>query len=46
VEIHQRIAVMLCLGLVLVAADLSVAQSSPSSGQGMSHAEPVVPGLP
>ena len=44
-EIHQRIAVMLCLGLVLVAADLSVAQSSPSSGQGMSHAEPVVPGL-
>ena len=38
-ELHRRMAVMVCLGLGLVATALSVAQSSPGSGQEISHGE-------
>jgi hypothetical protein len=36
---------MLCLGVGLTASGLSVAQSSPGSGEEISHAERAVPGL-
>jgi hypothetical protein len=45
VETHQRMAVMVWLSLGLVASGLSVAQSSPGSGEEISHAERTVPGL-
>jgi hypothetical protein len=45
VEIHQRMAIMVWLSLGLVASGLSVAQSSPASGEEISHAEPAVSGL-
>jgi hypothetical protein len=45
VGIHQRIAVMVWLSLSLIASGLSGAQSSPSSVDDTSHAEPALPGL-
>ena len=44
-EIPRRVAVMVSLSLALVASRLSVAQSSPGSGEEISHAERAVPGL-
>ena len=44
-ETHQRMAVMVWLSLGLVASGPSVAQSSPGSGEEISHAERAVPGL-
>jgi hypothetical protein len=45
VEIRQRIAVILCLGIGLASSGLTVAQSSPGLGQEMSHADREPPGL-
>jgi hypothetical protein len=45
VETHQRMAVVVWLSLGLVASGLSFAQSSPGSGEEISHAERAVPGL-
>jgi hypothetical protein len=44
-ETHRRMAVMVCLSLGLVASGLSIAQTSPSSGEQIGHAESAVPGL-
>ena len=44
-EIRQRIAVILCLGIGLASSGLTVAQSSPGLGQEMSHADREPPGL-
>lgn len=44
-EIHQRIVVMLCVFVGLVAPGLSVAKSSSGSVQEISQAESAVPGL-
>jgi len=45
VEIRQRIAMILCLGIGLAPSGLTVAQSSPGLGQQMSHADREPPGL-
>src|SRR5258708_10939697 len=45
VEIGQRIAVILCLGIGLASSGLTVAQSSPRLGQQMSQADREPPGL-
>ena len=44
-EIHRHMAVLLCLGLGSLGPGLSVARSSPGSGQAITHAESTVPGL-
>ena len=44
-EIRQRIAVILCLGIGLASSGLTVAQSSPGLGQAMSHADREPSGL-
>lgn len=44
-QVHQRMAVFVWLNLLLVASGLSVAQSSPTTGKEISHAERAVPGL-
>ena len=44
-EIRQRIAVILCLGIGLASSGLTVAQTSPGLGQEMSHADREPPGL-
>jgi hypothetical protein len=44
-EIHQRIAVILCLGISLASPGLAVAQSLPGSGAEIHHSENAVPGL-
>jgi len=44
-EINQRMGVMVCLSLSLVVSGISVAQSSPRSGEEITHAERAVPGL-
>ena len=43
-EIRQRIAVILCLGIGLASSGLTVAQSSPGSGAEMGHAESAAAG--
>jgi hypothetical protein len=45
VEIRERIAVILCLGIGLASSGLTVAQSSAGLGQEMSHADREPPGL-
>jgi hypothetical protein len=44
VEIRERIAVILCLGIGLASSGLTVAQSSAGLGQEMSHADREPPG--